>query len=388
MLSSDQQLVQRFLFQSRLLDVFSVGSSFGERVREQVIPHLLLSKETFMDGLLACAISWTGDVDGQDNPGGLSACYRYASSALATLASIQVTNSQTMADCLMLGALVSTFAVRLRLNDVLAICGRTLGLIAPVYAVTDPACPELRAFLSCMVMWELRGCLLSCSVPSLRFRPPAEAYADRHLGLCGALLPLLYDICRLSHDMLHGKAGAASLLEELDAIELSLRQWQPTAPDDFMTRFDTLEVAHMLCQAQVMRLAALLVTHRLRYPFGANDGPAQVMSMSILAQLEMTFATTKQPVRCTDMALLVACLELKGTERQKWLLNVGTFAGFSPQFGEHVQDTLMSSWATIDLFATISWCDLTALASPFLRLLPDLQDIDGHHVAALQQGEL
>lgn len=365
--TGDQQLVQRLLFQGDLLDMFSVGSSFSDRARQQIIPHLLLSKTTLLDGLLACAISWVGDVDGQANPGRLSICYRYASSALATLASLQVINSQTMTDCLMLGALISTFAVRLRLNDILAICGRTLGLIEPVYAASDPARPELRVFLGCMVMWELRGCLFSCAVPTLRFRPPAEAYADRHAGLCGTLLPLLHDICKVSHALAHGKTGDADVLEDLDAVERSVRQWQPAVPEDFTTRFGAIEVAHMLCQAQVMRLAALLVTHRLRYPFGVNDGPAQVLSMTILTQLEMTLAATKQPVRCIDLALLVACLELKETGRQKWFLDIATFAGFSPQFGEHVQRTLMSFWAAMDLFETISWSDLTALGSPFLR---------------------
>jgi hypothetical protein len=115
------------------------------------------------------------------------------------LTSFQVTNFQTMIDCLMLGALVSAFALKLRFYDVLAICGRTFGLIEPLYAVSDPSRHELRMFLSCMVMWELHGCLFSCTVPTLRFKPPVEAYADRHVGMCATLLPLFHDICKVSH---------------------------------------------------------------------------------------------------------------------------------------------------------------------------------------------
>ncbi|KAH7140405.1 hypothetical protein B0J13DRAFT_504623 [Dactylonectria estremocensis] len=366
--TDEHQLVQRFFSQGNLLDTFSVGCSFREKVRQQVIPHMLLSKATFMDGLLVCAISWLEDVEDKANSNRLSTCYQYASSALATLAGLQVTDFQTMTDCLMLGAMVSTFAVKLRLNDILAITGRTLGLIEPVYTVSDPDRPEILVFMSCMVMWEIRGCLFSCAVPSLRFRPPTEPYADRHVGLCATLLPLLHDICKLSHTLIHaGNIDNMENREELHAVEQSVRQWQPVMPEDFTTRFDTVEVAHMLCQAQVMRLTALLVIHRLQHPFGVNDAPAQVMSATILSQLEMTLAATKQPVRCVDLALLVACLELKETERRKWFPDIPTFAGFSAEFGEHVQDALMSFWAAMDLFEIISWSELTLSGFAFLR---------------------
>ncbi|RWA07119.1 hypothetical protein EKO27_g7988 [Xylaria grammica] len=364
----DQRLVRQFLFNGHLLDVFSVGSSFSERVRRQIIPHMLLSKTTFLDGLLACAMSWMGDIDdGQANPHRLSACYRHASSAIAILTSLQVGDFESMIDCLMLGALVSTFAVRLRLHDILAICRRTLGLIEPTYVASNPARPELRVFLSCIMVWELRACLFSCALPTVRFRPPAEPYADRHVGLSGTLLPLFYDICKLSCAVAQHAPSESVVLGELDAVEQSVRDWQPVVPEDMTVRFDTVEVTHMLCQAQTMQAAALLVIHRLRHPFGVSDDPAQVLSMTILTQIEMTVAVTKRPVRCIDLPLLVACIELKGTRRQKWSSDVCTFAGFSPQFGKHVRDTLESYWAAIDAFDTISWNDLVALGSPFLR---------------------
>ncbi|TGJ82744.1 hypothetical protein E0Z10_g6021 [Xylaria hypoxylon] len=303
---------------------------------------MLSSKTTFLDGLLACAISWKGDINhDQANPRRLSACYQHASSAIAMLTSLQVSDFESMIDCLILGALVSTFAVKLRLHDILAICRRTLGLIEPIYVSSNPAWPELRVTI--------------------------EPYADRHVGLSGTLLPLFYDICKLSHAVAQGETSDTVILRELDVVEQSVRNWQPGVPEDMTTRFDTIEVAHMFCQAQAMQAAPLLVTHRLRYPFGMNDGPAQVLSMTILSQIEMAFAITKQPVRCIDLPLLVACIELKGSGRQKWSSNITTFAGFSPQFGEHVRDALKSYWVAIDTFDTVSWNNLAALGTPFLR---------------------
>ncbi|KAK8021967.1 hypothetical protein PG993_012734 [Apiospora rasikravindrae] len=377
---TDRQLLERFFTQNHLLDTFSVGSSFSHEVRQQVIPRLFLSRETLLDGFLVCAISWVDDTDAYTGGSCLSTCFRYASTALATLASLEVTDLPTMTDCLILGAMLSTFAMRLRPNDVLAICSRTLGLIEPMYVTggssdnNDQANPMHSmpgVFLSCMVMWELRACLFSCGVPMLRFRPPVEAYADRHVGLCATLLPLLHDVCELSNKMscqTATEAEADVLRQELDGLECSVSCWQPTTPDQFSTSFCGTDIAHMLCQAQVMRSAMLLVIHRIRHPFGSSDGGvSRVLATGILTQLEMTFVATQQHVRCTDLPLLVACLELKGTERARWLRDIAAYAGFSSEFGDHVRAALVSYWAVLDCSSTISWGDMVKAGAPFLR---------------------
>ncbi|KAI1298365.1 hypothetical protein F5Y03DRAFT_367946 [Xylaria venustula] len=365
---SDQHLVQKFLFDDRFFDMFSVAPSLTEKVRRQIIPHMLLSKTTFLDGFLACAISWAGAIDQvQENTRRLNACYRHASSAISKLISLQVGDFQAMIDCLMLGALVSSFTVKWRLHDTSAICSRTLGLIEPIYARSDPGRPELRAFSSCMVIWELRACLFSCTAPTLRFKPPLEPYIDRHAGLSGTLLPLFHDICKLSHLIALCKTTSSAISGELDTVEESVRRWQPAVPEDLTTSFTTIEVAHMLCQAHVMHTAALLVIHRLKYHFGVNDGPAQVLSMSIFSQVEMTSVVTKLPLRCVEIALMIACIELKTNERQKWLSDINNFSATSPEFKHHVHNTLRSYWALIDTFDTISWDRLVSLGTPFLR---------------------
>ncbi|KAH9897144.1 hypothetical protein F4778DRAFT_245710 [Xylariomycetidae sp. FL2044] len=364
--ADNQRVFWRFLTRSRILDLFSVTSVFRDEVSREVIPHTL-SGPMFMNGVMACALSWTEDAELAGNPRLQGTCYQYASWAMATLASFSVTNSQTMLDCLTLGALISTFAVRMRLNDVAAICSRVLGLIEPVYAASDPHTDRLWIFISCMVMWEIRGCLFSCSAPTLRYKPRTDAHVDRHLGLCATLLPLLHDICYLSHAIAHDMKDVADIPDQLDVLEKLVVQWQPLVPNDFGVRFNGVESAHTLCHAQAMRLAALLVIHRLRYPFGVNDEPAHALSAAILTHLKITYTATKKPVRCVDLAFQVACLELKGIEREEWSPYIVTFAGFSSQFGEHVHDTLRSLWAAMDSSETISWSDLVARGSPFLR---------------------
>ncbi|KAK8061222.1 hypothetical protein PG997_015443 [Apiospora hydei] len=300
---TDRQLVERFFNQNHLLDTFSVGSSFSPGVRQQVIPRLFLSRETLLDGVLVCALSWADDADASAVGGRLSTCFRHASSALATLASLEVTDLPTMTDCLILGAMLSTFAMRLRLNDVLAICRRTLGLVEPMYATRGSSNDQANPMHSMPGLWGADAALST----------PAEAYADRHVGLCATLLPLLYDVCELSHEI-GDPLGTAS----------------PAAP------------------------------------FGTSDGgAARLLATAILMQLKMTFVATQQHVRCTDLPLLVACLELTGMERAKWLLDIAAFAGFSSEYGDHIRETLVSYWAVLDRSTAISWSDMVQAGAPF-----------------------
>ncbi|KAJ6125269.1 hypothetical protein N7471_012586 [Penicillium samsonianum] len=64
------------------------------------------------------------------------------------------------------------------------------------------------------------------------------------------------------------------MVERLDTIQDSLERWQPSPPPDFIERFTQSEVVGMLAQAKILRLAALLIVHRLRYLYGQCDKEA------------------------------------------------------------------------------------------------------------------
>ncbi|OJI81199.1 hypothetical protein ASPTUDRAFT_68475 [Aspergillus tubingensis CBS 134.48] len=101
--------------------------------------------------------------------------------------------------------------------------------------------------------------------------------------------------------------------------------WQPSVPESLCQTFSAIEIEHISCQFQVMRMAALLMIHRMRFPFGVHDLPARAIGISILTQLESTMLATGKPVKFVMVPVLVACVELtEDVERDQWMLHVPT----------------------------------------------------------------
>jgi hypothetical protein len=355
------------LFQDEWLQIFVLGPSFCTKTREHIVLQFF-SGRGFRDGILASSISWATEEDEQLDPVQIQPSFRYASSALEALGSTVAINQKSLTDCLALGASILTFAIRLRVHDIFNICIQILTLIHPAYITMDPDMPDQLLFLSCILMWEISGCLFSGTTPTLRYQPPKEPQVDRCIGLCLTLLPLMYDICAANQSLLQAEeSNIQSTLITLDALEREVQRWQPTISEGFAAQFQQTEIIHMLCQAQVMRLTALLIIYRLRHPFGLNNEPAQVLSVAILTQLEMTALVTKKHVKCVDLALLVACLELQGGKRQEWLAKLTVYAGYSTQFKKHLESILVSFWFAKDVYPSMSWNSLAFFGVFFLR---------------------
>ncbi|PHH90781.1 hypothetical protein CDD83_2672 [Cordyceps sp. RAO-2017] len=333
---------------------FLLGPGFCEAHRRCLASHLFSFKPVLKDAFLAVALAW------EDDGGRLDDGFRRASAALASLCSFQVRNRDDVSVCLLLGGVILTFAYKVRVRDVRAICSQTLNLVKPVY---DLGCvsPHLEgaSFLYELAMSDMAECLFRTSAPTLRIRPPpTTTQVDSLVGLCVGLLPHLYDLCELSHAMRHG-AAAADVAQPLLALELAIRGWRPRLADALDDRFSASEVAHLICQAQVMRIAALIVLHRLRYPFWCQDEAALALAYSILSLLDMTLLTTGSAPRSVDLALSIACLELhEADERACWLRNLSPTGRYSTPFFERTKQMLDEVWAARRVYPNLYWYNL------------------------------
>jgi hypothetical protein len=357
------------LFGNETFERFLMGPTFYDVHRKMLVSHLQASTPVMIDAYLACANSWVVANDIETTQDCQRGSYQRAAAAMANLRSFQVSSPADVSQCLVLGASILTFALKLRVPDLSAICNGTLRLIAPVYAsCSDPDQDEL-GFLTCMLMSELEQCLVQCRVPALRFTEPrGGAHVDRYVGLCVSLFAHFHSICEVSHAMSRAcRDGSNGIAETIDSLVCSLQEWQPSVPDGFCDRFTATEVAHMLCQAQVLRMAGLLIIHRLRYPYGTSDGEAEAISMSILTQLDTTYVVTKKPVKCTEVALIAACFELRDErQRRMWLDKASAMVGYSDHFKDHVRNTLRKFWYVKDTSARVCWYDLGEKLSPLL----------------------
>ncbi|OBT65666.1 hypothetical protein VE03_05520 [Pseudogymnoascus sp. 23342-1-I1] len=95
-------------------------------------------------------------------------------------------------------------------------------------------------------------------------------------------------------------------------VERRIRDWSPNLAPRFFTMYSALEVSVMLAQARSYRIAALLIVHRLRFPFGTEDLVAQRYADDILRELSILKAWPHDAATGLDLdfPLLVATLEL------------------------------------------------------------------------------
>lgn len=284
---------------------------------------------------------------------GRSTSYRHASLALQNLREMHITNTQQATNCLILGTMIMLFAMFKRPNNVYTLSRQTLILLRPVYDTISSPDPNQFFFLTGTVMLEMAGALIHGAVPALQFRQPEDApYVDRYLGLSTSLLPLLFQVCELNwavSSTCHGERDTVRIAHSLDELEAAALAWKPGVPEGLCQSFSAIEIAHIVCQAQVMRMAALLMIYRLRFPFGVHDLSAHAMGISILRHLESTTLATGKPVKFVMVPVLVACVELTDdAERDRWLPQVSGLVCCSDGYGLYIQGVVRAYWAVRD----------------------------------------
>lgn len=362
--SSDQHLIQYILFGDHAFDVFLIGPSFWTQHRTFLVSQFLISRQTLQDACLALALifkqhSAVASVRSDD-----STSYKHASSALKHLREYTIPSGRGVSECLALGALILSFTYYCSPStDAVPVCSQTLSLVKETYESRDTffSSKDL-VFIPCFILPEIVDCLMRGSLPTLRFRqlPGLDDDVDRYTGLFSSLLPHLYDICKLNNGLSHANPDDLdNILEAVDRIDQSITAWRPLIPEDFNFRFTATEISQILCQAQVMRLGAMLLIHRLRHPFGTNNGPALAMATAILTQLDLTRAATNRNILSITLPLLAACFEIQDEhERQTWLSRIPELVGYSLAFSNYVQSLVKTFWEALDDMHEMSWYNI------------------------------
>ena len=285
---------------------------------------------------------------------------RHASAAMVALRSLPITNPKEAELCLTLG-----FALALSVYGTIGvgvsdICHYCLSVTRPFIeaAAIDP---EMEHRVSVLVLLETMECMVHRRKPTLRMQPRAPTVVDRHLGLCLPLLPEYHDLCVISHSLVNSADAAClgALHQQLDGIQARVQKWQPSQPEGFIRDFSTAEVLHLLAQARVYRLAALLVVHRLRHRFGEEDSQADIWSREVMLELELAQRISGHPVRFVALPFIVAAVEVKDpAERVKVLENVDQYVDqLTPVVQKATRTFFTRVWYERDTVADCSWFD-------------------------------
>ncbi len=187
------------------------------------------------------------------------------------------------------------------------------------------------------------------------------AKVDRHLGLCAPLLPYFHDLCVVSHSLANTTdASFMALVEtQLGRIQAEVEAWQPSQPQGFVDQFESAEIIHLLAQARVYRLAALLVGHRLRHRFGDQDGQAAIWAREIMVELQLTHRITNRSAHCVTLPFVAAAIEMRDpADRRRALQDVDVYVDRFMGVVQTATKTFLSQvWRERDQTPMTSWFD-------------------------------
>ncbi|KAK4862596.1 hypothetical protein LT330_002729 [Penicillium expansum] len=345
------------------LDKFLIGPSFHESHHRFFVQNLLRPAPTSIlkDATVACAAVLLGDQYAQYTKTSVEVGHRRAALAVSGLRSLQISEKQDLVTALVLGVAIVTFAMHVVDGQPLLISHYTLALVKPVYRTLLAMDHGVMDMLMCLVSTETFECLVRSEVPTIRIGERDRCdVVDRYLGLSSSLFAHLYDLCEVGHLMkITGGGMDIGTGERLDMIQDSLEQWKLSPPPDFVEKFTESEVVGMFAQAKILRLAALLIAHRLRHPYGKHDKEALQLSNAITAEIDMALQSTGRSIPCTALPYTVACFEITRIEARAAVVDkIHKVVTFSRQSQLQVRRSLSAVWDARDGGDQIYWFDI------------------------------
>lgn len=304
---------------------FMMGNSFTRDFRRAAYAALRLSAPIMTEGYLAFLGVMTGYQNSLVLRRGEPDLYK-ASKGLQRLQNVHIRHEYDAACVLFLGQAMYVF------NVLTAATSTTAHSIMRSSLITTKQwyprlirLPVMDTVIITPILVDTVECLVRREVPIVRLVISDRVVVDRYVGLCSTLLPHLYDLCERSNAL--KKAGFdktssphPGVQDSFADIEKAIREWKPEIPPRLFTEYGKYELLVMVTQAKVYCLAALLIIHRLRYPFGIEDGPATDLANSIISELLYFAQSAAKDAAALPVVfpLLVAMLEIEGPGRKSW----------------------------------------------------------------------
>ena len=301
---------------------FMLGTNFAVDFRKAAYSVLYLTAPTLTEGYLAflslMTSYQTSPVVHRDKPD-----LRKAAKGLQNLRSVSIMHEYDAACTLFLGQAMFVFNILTGVNSSAARSITRSSIISTRWwyprLIRSPA---MDTVVITPVLLDTVECLARREVPVIRLEIPDRVIVDRYAGLCLTLLPLLYDLCQRSYTLKKAMLGldfpASKAQSEVDHwfvdMEQAIREWKPAMPPCLFTEYGRHEILIMFTQAKVYRLVALLIIHRLRYPFGVED--ETVIHLANCIFREMAFFARSADRDSTALPvvfpLIVAMFEIEG----------------------------------------------------------------------------
>lgn len=365
----EKALLSFFLGQPGSLDHFVVCPSFHDEQQHALavqLPTVPLLKDAF----LACAATLKHLQSGTADDLDADASIRYISKAVNALRSLPASCLQDAAVYHQLGSLLA-FSIHSSIGAGVAEISRYCLSAASSLSRETTSDAQTDPWQSFLILQETMDCILYRLKPTLRINTSASPMIDRRLGLCLPLLPHYQDLCVISNSILNATDvdELARLQKQLDDIRGIVEPWQPSNMDQLVGKFDSAEIVHLLAQAKLYRLGALLLGHRLRYPFGQQDAQGEIWSREIMMELDMAKRVTKRIMRFVTLPFVIAAVEAQGESlrHQALLLVHDCVDQYAPPLQKVTKEFLSRIWHERDMKTTTCWFNSTYKPCPILN---------------------
>lgn len=262
-----------------LNDIFMIGPTFTKSFR-QALNYSYLKAPHILRDMFSVMIMYMANTSKPNTTAPAHAEIAGVADLLRKLQATEIANDNDALAVLVLGqslAALDTFIVS---TGSMLILRHSLYLAKPWY-------PQLAqvGFLDPVtvtpIFWELLECLIKREIPIIRPRIHRPHVVDRLFGLCVSLLPMLYDLCEVSHEM---KVQSQPESKKLDVIEQQVLAWSPDESSLQSMPFTDSEIMLLRAQAAIYRSASLLLIHRLKYPLSHQDGIAVSYANDIMEE--------------------------------------------------------------------------------------------------------
>ncbi|KXX77837.1 hypothetical protein MMYC01_206974 [Madurella mycetomatis] len=373
---------------------FVLGSSFADAVLAQLLAGLYAAPETLLNVFLACSGRLTRHMEphAAERLGADLGYYSNSARAVQVLretgtrAEIQLLEMTDLLSAITLGLGIITFDLLDSGLHAHSICRFTLGLAERFHTATQPRAriPDLDSALTPLVFMDICNCIIQRQVPVYRLEMEQQndksQAVDRYIGLCGSLLPHLFDICHLSYQLgrcTNGNTRTADVVRDLQAIRDAIQCWEPPIPVHFVLGSTFDEVRVVKTQAEVYRTAALIIIHRLHFGFGIRDEEARQLASTVLEKIDRIYRHQRSPSNGAEppfeyrlgLPFLVAAVELKdGGNRASALERLARVVSrkMYPKVSERLRQGLVSVWEARDRGYCGHWFDLVSSMPKFV----------------------
>jgi hypothetical protein len=356
----ERDLMTFLLDRPESLEYLVVASSFQIAQQRSLTASLSSSFPLLKDAYLACADALFSLHTGRSTNEIKFSSLGHASSAMRILRSLSVTTTQDAALCLSIGAALSLYVYSAVGDGIAHISHYCISASSP-YMETGSVDEAMDSNYSFLVLLQIMECLVHRREPTRISLSRLSERVDRHLGLCLPLLPLYHDLCAASYTLANdGNTNClARVHQKLDQIEAAVGNWVPSCLPQIGEHFSSVEMVDLLAQARVYRLAALLVSHRLRHVFGSEDDKADLLSKEIMMELRLAKTMTKEPLRCVTLPFIIAAIEVRDTDtRLKTLCAVDDYVDkFAPVIQKATKMFLTRVWHEREAKMISCWFD-------------------------------